>query len=107
MIQKLTDISDGKINKISDLILENPYWVCLVKDGRFAKLWYLHAIINETVDHPDSKLTELYFTHKRGGNLLYACEIGIGLSKREAAANYGKFKYEKNETFLDGFYKVT
>jgi len=85
-----------KIEKISDLIVGNYYYLIFNSrlDARYAKRYKLLGIINEFNDGN----TELYFESKTGNNLVYACEIGIGNNKKESVLNFGKLKFEKIES---------
>ena len=89
-----------RITKISDLIIDNEYYLCISdKPSKYYKVKLL-AIINEfeVTGH-----TELYVEDKTGTNLYYFCEIGIGNTRPEAKKNYGRFNYEKNEKFVKSY----
>lgn len=94
------------VKKISDLVINETYYLLFVNDGRFAKKIKLLGIINENVEYNDVKRTELYFETAKSRNLAFFGEIGIGKTKLEAKSNYGKFKYENNELFSDSYEKV-
>ncbi len=95
------------INKISDLKVGEDYYLCFIKEAKFAKKCRLIGIINENCEHPDNGRTELYLKLLRSTNLVYCEEIGIGETKIEAKNNYGKFKYEQNDNFSNSFKKVS
>jgi hypothetical protein len=77
--------------------MTDNFFVCLIPDGRLARKSKFLKIINETQfgkTESTEFLIEMFRNGKRlGTNLLYAYEIGIGYTKKEAKENYGKFKY--------------
>lgn len=96
----------NKIEKISDLEVGRDYFVCLVKDARFARKCKLIAIINENQEFPNNFKTELYLEFRKSSNLVYCQDIGIGNTKIEAKSNYSKFKYEANKSFSNSYNRV-
>jgi hypothetical protein len=98
------------IKKLSDLLIGETYYLCFVKDARFAKKAKLLAFINESTNLNSDK-TELYVEVFQGNkvvstNLVYAHEIGIGKTKLEARKNYGKFNFENIPIAYDDFNKI-
>lgn len=89
------------ITKISDLSIGQTYYICFVKNIRYAKKAKLIGIINETRNFLSNK-TEFYLEISEKNkstfyNLVFAKEIGIGETKIEAKNNYGKFTFERTD----------
>lgn len=84
------------ICKLSDLKVNNVYILTWGKT-LYEKVKLL-AIINQLEGY-----TEIYIETKRGTNIPYSIEIGIGETKEQARNNYGKIKYESNENFYKSF----
>jgi hypothetical protein len=87
------------ITQLSQLSKGGQYYVCFGPQAKLAKRIKLIGIINEEINFKSDK-TELYFEMfwsktRSSTNLVYAQEIGIGMTKLEAKKNYGKFNYEK------------
>lgn len=87
----------AKFNSLSQINKEEDYFICLIKDARFARKSKVLEIINET-KFGKPKSTELLIRIYKNGkaistNLLYAKEIGIGYTKKEARDNYGRFEF--------------
>ena len=99
--------SKTQISKISDLKVGEYYYLCFVEDARFARKCKLIAIINESVEFKETGKTELYVEFPNSTNLVFCQEIGIGKTKMEARKNYGRFKYEKNESFSNSAEEVS
>ena len=94
------------MKKISDLKVNQVYFLTFVNDARYAKKAKVLAIINEDSEFKDTGRTEIYFALKNGTHLAWTEEIGIGNSRKEAKSNYGKFKYEKHDSFDRSFLVV-
>lgn len=98
------------INKISDLSIGQTYYLCFIKNEKFANKVKLLAIINETESFVSNKTeiyVELYERNKLvSNNLFYAQEVGIGNTKLEAKNNYAKFKYEQTHNSINSLKKL-
>lgn len=95
------------VNKLSDLKIGETYFMCFMPERKYAKEAVLISIINEQIEF-NSEDTELYVSVKRSNritsfHLVYACEIGIGSTKKESVMNYGRFKKENVEWESKGF----
>ncbi len=88
----------NKINKLSDLLSGETYFICFGTSGSYVPKAKFKGFINEQILYI-SKSTELHFHVFAGKGLsiqsyVFANEIGVGKTKSEAIKNYGRFKFE-------------
>lgn len=88
------------IKKLSDLKMNQEYFVVLVENGKASKA-LLCGIVNE---FPNVKETELYLRFVKPNpvvtGIYRADTIGIGETPEEAKENYGAFTYEDHPGFF-------